>query len=137
MTDSEETELLTLIRNYVINDNITLATGAYIRVTEAINSESVVTIVPVTYPATGSQLKVVEFATGLTCSTAKFDIVEEQKADYRLKAIGQTVVICDAEFNLVLNANGGSVTSTHASAVKDGENVVLQVKYNTIKYEFK
>ena len=123
---------LTVNGYFEINDNVILQTGAYIYVDGIISGLKKTKIVPTSYPTSNNEIKVVEFASTLTSSIEKFDIEESVKVDYRLKVVGQTIVICESYFNLTLDANGGDVNPlenfTFENA-KDGNNLIALVKY--------
>ena len=126
---------LALSTNYAIYDQVKLEENAYIRVDGTINALNKVVIIPENYPdSKEDDIKVVEFANTLTPNVNKFDIDENVKEEYRLKVVGQDIVISEAYFNLTLNANGGDVAALETLVndyVKVGSDLIIDVKYNT------
>ncbi|MBR1985090.1 MAG: InlB B-repeat-containing protein, partial [Clostridia bacterium] len=121
--------------NYAINDQVILEENAYIRVDGTINATNKILIIPERYPGSKTDdIKVVEFASALTPAVNKFDIDVNVKDQFRLKVVGNDIVISEAYFKLTLNANGGDITALETLTedyVKDGNNLIVDAKYNT------
>ena len=121
-----------IVSSYVqIFDFVVLEKNAYIYVDANISDISpVIMIKPTVYPAADESIKVVEFKDGIKYDYAKFDINDEDKDDYRLKADGKIIYLTEAKFLLTFNGNGGKAELSMAGAKNENNNASIEVKYN-------
>ncbi|MBR1984435.1 MAG: leucine-rich repeat protein, partial [Clostridia bacterium] len=117
---------------YTIYSDVKLESGAFIRVDRTIaDAQTRINIVPNYELSLTAEYKVVEFATDVENTPINFTIDEELHANYRLKAVGQQIILCESNFELTFDANLGTLDTSLEAISKTSTTVKLLVKTQT------